>query len=40
MVASRVPHPGPAAAMNPYTAVATALMLLLTLVPLSHSKVW
>lgn len=26
--------------MNPYTASATAAMLLLTLIPLSHSKVW
>lgn len=26
--------------MNPYTAIATALMLLLTLVPISHSKIW
>ncbi len=26
--------------MNPYTAFATGVILLLTLIPLSHSKVW
>jgi endonuclease/exonuclease/phosphatase (EEP) superfamily protein YafD len=40
MVTPDVTHTGPSTVMNPYTAGATAVMLLLTLVPLSHSKAW
>jgi len=40
MVATEFTLAGPTTAMNPYTACATAAMLLLTMVPLSHSKVW
>jgi len=31
---------GPLHAMNPYTAFATAVLVLLTLIPVSHSKAW
>lgn len=40
MLATDFTHEGPTAAMNPYTAFATAVMVLLTMVPLSRSKVW
>jgi len=40
MVVTEFTLEGPLHAMNPYTAVATATLLLLTLMPLSHSKIW
>lgn len=40
MVATDARHEGLTTAMNPYTAFATAAMVLLTMIPLSHSKVW
>ncbi len=40
MVATESTHASTTTAMNPYTAFATAAMVLLTMVPLSHSKVW
>jgi len=40
MVTTDFTPEGPTTAMNPYTACATAVMVLLTMIPLSHSKVW
>jgi endonuclease/exonuclease/phosphatase (EEP) superfamily protein YafD len=40
MVAAGLTHEAPAVTMNPYSACATGLLLLLTLTPLSRSKVW
>ncbi len=40
MVATDFTHESSSTAMNTYTAFATAAMVLLTLIPLSHSKVW